>query len=106
MRIINKILTVSILSLMAIVPLAGVTTTNTDTIISSENRKIFPFPTEVKNCLKNFSKYLDDRYFGKLFISERFSHFYDDNVGGFSPDIFSVPGVNGWRFLGNSHSRV
>ena len=105
MRIINKILTVSILSLMAIVPLAGVTTTNTDTIIS-ENRKIFPFPTEVKHCLKNFSKYLDDRYFGKLFISERFSHFYDDNVGGFSPDIFSVPGVNGWRFLGNSHSRV
>lgn len=106
MRIINKILTVSILSLMAIVPLAGVTTTNTDTIISSENRKIFPFPTKVKHCLKNFSKYLDDRYFWKLFISERFSHFYDDNVGGFSPDIFSVPGVNGWRFLGNSHNRV
>lgn len=104
-KIFQKVLIAS----MFIVPIAGFIITPNDYVIKSENRVINHFPTiGDKAYFQNLVNFYNDRLLFKLPVTENLykpmqSVFTDFN---FTNSQFTVHGIKGWLFVGNSADSV
>ena len=104
-----KILQKVLIASMFIVPIAGFIITPNDYVVKSENRVINHFPRiGDKAYFQNLVNFYNDRLLFKLPVTENLykpmqSVFTDFN---FTNSQFTVNGIKGWLFVGNSADSV
>lgn len=104
-----KMLQKVLIASMFIVPIAGFIITPNDYVVKSENRVINHFPTiGDKAYFQNLVNFYNDRLLFKLPVTENLykpmqSVFTDFN---FTNSQFTVHGIKGWLFVGNSADSV
>lgn len=94
---------------MFIIPVAGFVVTPDDYVIKGENRNINHFPVLCdKAFFAQLVNYFNDRLLFKLPVTENiykpFKNYFTDFD--FNKSQFTVPGIKGWLFVGNSADEV
>lgn len=94
---------------MFVIPVAGFIVTPNDYVIKGENRNINRFPSfGDKAFFAQLVNFYNDRLLFKLPVTENiykpFKEFFKDFD--FNNSQFTVPGIKGWLFIGNSADSV
>lgn len=106
-----KVIKFLFLTLLFVVPIVGFITTPNDHVIKGENRTVNQLPIfNFKDPLyfSNLIAYFNDRMLFKEKINEYLFPLYKEYFNDFdsSLDKYSIPGIKGWIFAGNSLTNV
>lgn len=106
-----KVIKFLFLTLLFIVPIVGFITTPNDHVIKGENRTVNQLPIfNLKNPIyfSNLIAYFNDRLLFKEKVNERLYPLYKEYFNDFdaSLDKYSIYGLNGWIFAGNTLANV
>lgn len=107
-QLINKIISLVIISFIFLIPILGIITSSNDEIISYDNRKIAQLPTHRKHFFDNLTLYLNDRLLFKHFFNENYGEQINRHISQFDFNPFAsvVRGQEAWLFLGNNYNFV
>jgi len=92
-----------------IVPIAGFLTTPNDYIIKGENRMIAQFPDhfDKRVFFAKVQSYFNDRMLFKIATNELYYQDFHEYFSEFSsPAAFSMKGLDGWYYLGDSSYKI